>query len=174
MSHTTAPGASKPRFPVWIKLLLAASVVLMAGGLAMPFLVGGEARPSGGGVSALSNTLSEGGTGAATGGDEPKSAWSPAVFRLGFSFFVAFVAAYALRTVFKLALIFAGFVALILFGLQYAGLVDVKWGAMEGQFDDASGWISSQFASVKAFVTGYLPSGGAAAVGFVTGARKGG
>jgi len=168
MSDTATPGPSvRPRFPGWIKLLLAVSVVLMLSGLVLPLVMPSQPTTPRSGISSFSN---EG-----RSADEPAPAeWSQAVFRLGFSFFVAFVAAYALRTVFKLALLFAGFIALLLFGLQYAGMVDIKWAAMEREYGQVSGWLSSQFSSVKAFATGYLPSGSAAAFGFVSGFRKAG
>lgn len=161
----SAPARSARGFPLWIKFLLGSAIILMAAGLAMPLLAPEPPAPSGT-LSALSSTPS-------ARDDSDLAAWSPAVFRLGFSFFVAFAAAYALRTVFKIALLVVGFAALLLFGLQYAGLVEVKWSAMEVEYDQASSWISTQISSAKAFAMGYLPSGGAAALGFITGFRKG-
>lgn len=87
---------------------------------------------------------------------------SPAVFRLGFSFFLGFAIAYALRAFVKVSLVAIGLFALLLFGMQYAGLVEVRWAAIGDRYDSAAAWFEGQFASFRAFVLGYLPSAAAA------------
>jgi uncharacterized membrane protein (Fun14 family) len=91
--------------------------------------------------------------------------WSPAIFRMGFSFFVGFAMAYALRSFAKVTLVAAGVFFLLLFGMQYAGLVEVKWTAMADRYDSIQTWLRAQVAGFQAFVTGYLPSAGAALAG---------
>jgi uncharacterized membrane protein (Fun14 family) len=161
----TDSNSVKPRFPAWVKVMLLGAVALMATGLIVPLVT--HSPPPANSVGTLSSSL-------ATSDSTPSSgaSWSPAVFKLGFSFFVGFVVAYALRWFLKVALLAAGFMALLLFGLQYAGMVDIKWGAMEKQYDAGSGWVSRQTESFTSFVTGALPSAGAAAVGLFAGVRR--
>ncbi len=103
---------------------------------------------------------------------DPLAEWSPVIFRLGFSFFVGFVIAYALRTFLKIALLAAGVLILALFGLQYAGLIDVNWGAIEGRYDGIIAWLKDQSGDMTQFIQGYLPSTASAALGFVVGWRR--
>jgi uncharacterized membrane protein (Fun14 family) len=105
---------------------------------------------------------------------EPRAVdeFSPAIFRLGFSFVIGFAVAYALRTFVKISVIAIGVFALALFGLQYAGVIEVNWNAMGGHFDSAKGYIASQTASFKDFMTGSLPSAASATAGLVVGFRK--
>jgi len=117
-------------------------------------------------IGALTNSL-------ATEAPATSEDWSPAIFRLGFSFFVGFVVAYALRWFLKTALLAAGFMALLLFGLQYGGLIEVKWGAIEDKYEEGSGWVSRQTESFQALVTGALPSAGAAGFGRRANSRRG-
>lgn len=91
--------------------------------------------------------------------------WSPAIFRMGFGFFVGFAMAYALRSFVKVTIVSAGVFFLLLFGLQYAGLVEVKWAAMADRYDSLQEWLLAQVGGFRAFVTGYLPSAGAALAG---------
>ncbi len=165
MSESHENHVSRRGLPGWVKVLLGVSVVLMAAGVIMP-LVAPAPKPSA--VGALATGLA----GEAGSGGAAASPWSPAVFALGFSFFVAFAVAYAIRTFVKMALIAAGFMALFLFGLQYSGMIEVKWAAMEKKYDQGSSWISEQTKSFTAFITGALPSAGAAAAGLVAGFRK--
>ena len=84
--------------------------------------------------------------------------WSPALFRLGFSFFIGFAVAYALRSFVKLSLISAGFFVMALLGMQYAGFVEINWTLIGQQYESAGAWLSGQFDSFRTFVTGELPS----------------
>lgn len=98
--------------------------------------------------------------------------YSPTIFRLGFAFFLGFAIAYALRTAFKIVLLVVGGVALLLIGLQMAGLVTVNWDAMEGLYDSSTAWLGRQTESLTAFLSGYIPSGGTAVAGFGIGMLK--
>jgi uncharacterized membrane protein (Fun14 family) len=166
---TSVASAGIKATPLWIKALLAGSVLLMGAGVAWPML-SPAAAPAAGGMSAMANGLAPAGDGVVSG--DPAALWSPAVFRLGFSFFVAFVVAYAVRSFLQMAMIAAGFMLLMLFGLQYAGLIEVKWKAMEDRYEGASSWVSAETKSVTAFLTGVLPSGAAAATGLAAGFRR--
>ena len=165
---------SKGGIPFWAKGLVVLSGTLMVAGIAAPMLgLGGEGQPhapAGGDVGTLAMSSAMSGEPTADG----MPAWSPAVFRLGFSFFVAFAMAYAMRVFFKMAMVFVGFTFLLLFGLQYAELIEVKWGVMETRYDSISVWLQAQTQSFVAFVTGYLPSAAAASAGLIAGFRRSG
>jgi len=174
------------------KALLIGSIVIAVLGLglqAAAWITSGEKAPppaagtSSGTDPGLVSGFTAGGDKSATGamsgaGDaapaEPSAleAWSPAVFRLGFSFFVGFCIAYALRAFLKIALIGAGVILLALFGLQYAGVIDVDWAGMERHYDAAMNWVKAQATSFHDFVTGYLPSSASAAGGLFMGFRR--
>ncbi len=122
----------------------------------VPGLPGGEseAEPTAGDPEA-----------AVEGGSAVTDPWSPAIFRMGFGFFVGFSMAYALKAFAKITIVSAGVFFLLLFGLQYAGLVEVKWAAMADQYDTLQAWLKAQLGGFQAFVTGYLPSAGATLAG---------
>ncbi len=103
----------------------------------------------------------------------PLETWSPTIFRLGFSFFVGFAIAFAVRSFLKVAVLIAGVILIVLFALQYFGAIDVNWALMESWFTNAGGWVKAQASSVQEFVTGYLPSGASALAGLTMGFRRG-
>ncbi|MFI4916011.1 MAG: FUN14 domain-containing protein [Phycisphaerales bacterium JB060] len=133
------------------------------GGVTWPFPVPGAP----GGTPAPEGAPGEPGEGAQAERVEqaPADPWSPAIFRMGFGFFVGFSMAYAFRAFAKFAVVSLGVFFLLLFGLQYAGLIEVQWGAMAERYDSARGWLGAQFDGFTAFVTGALPSAGAALAG---------
>jgi uncharacterized membrane protein (Fun14 family) len=169
--------APKRGLPLWAKALAAMSVLLMVAGIAIPLMGGGRAAapsPSSGptGVTGLTTggmenvgdsgpTSDPGPTGAA--------AWGPSVFRMGFSFFVGFAIAFALRSFLKLAIAALGFFFLALFGLQYAGLVDVKWAAMSERYDTLSQSLETQAQGAWSSMSVLLPSAAAASAGLFAG-----
>ena len=175
------------RIAGWKKALLALSLVLMAssGGLwgvshfarvdekpaAAPATRPGTPVPGVHGLVATPKTAETPEPAEET--PEPAADWYPAVFRLGFSFFVGFCIAYALRAFFKVSLAAIGVILLALFGLQYAGVVQVDWSAMGRHYDGVVGWLAGQFSGFKNFVTGYLPSAASAGVGLFAGFRRG-
>lgn len=191
-----SPGVPRRRgrpIPLWQKALLAVSVVLMLGGGAAwayamvtrpaPAAPGDAGTPRPGGSAIQPDGLVQGfAPGAGGGGQSPAGAapagersidlYSPAVFRLGFSFFAGFAMAYAVRQFVKMTVVVVGVVLLGLFGLQYAGLVKVDWGAIEGRYDSMAAFLRDQTASFTKFVSGYLPSATSAAAGAVVGFRR--
>lgn len=169
---TELVGSAAKSMPLWVKAMLAGSVLCMAAGVVIPLVSHTPPAPPAG-MSAMTNSLASGGSSAAeSGGAGGAAFWSPAVFKLGFSFFVGFTVAYALRSFLKFALLSFGFMFLVLFGLQYAGLIEVKWALMERQYDGVSTWLGEQTRSFTAFVSGALPSAGAATTGLVAGFRR--
>jgi uncharacterized membrane protein (Fun14 family) len=102
----------------------------------------------------------------------PLDLYSPAIFRLGFSFFLGFAIATALRMVVKLTLVGVGLFAMGLFGLQYAGFVEVNWTAIGDRYDSFAAWFTGQFESFTTFIAGYVPSIGAGLGGAFLGFKK--
>jgi uncharacterized membrane protein (Fun14 family) len=101
--------------------------------------------------------------GAAPG--EEVNPWSPAIFALGFSFVAGFAIAFAIRSFIKITVIAVGLFLLFLFGLEYAGLVAVNWGAVSQHYDSFSGWLAAETSSFQDFITGRLPSAASAIAG---------
>ena len=181
---TEAPK-SRPPIPGWKKGLLAASLLVGFLGLGMMAFggSGGDAAAPGastprvpGGSQLLPGSIPpSSGPGAATeepAGESGVAEWGPPVARLGFSFFVGFAIAYALRAFFKITLIILGGIFLILFGLQYAGLIQIEWSALGTHYDSVADWFSRHAGSFKDFVTGNLPSAGSAVAGMALGFRR--
>lgn len=97
---------------------------------------------------------------------------SPAFLRLGFGFFVGFCIGYALRAFFKISAIAIGVVLLAIFGLQYAGVLDMQWDVLEAHWNALVARVQEESESFFAFVTGSLPTAGLAGLGLVTGFRR--
>lgn len=173
----------------WQRMLLGIAVVLMlvGGGL---HLAGAISGTDGQDDGAANTRMSEGdalphgfaptesggeATQPATEPDDGETmldAWTPVIFRLGFSFFVGFAIAFALRAFVKLSLITAGVLLLCLFGLQYAGVIDVDWQAVQARYDEAIVWLKAQTSSFTEFIKGAIPSAASFTVGFVAGLRR--
>ncbi len=98
--------------------------------------------------------------------------FSPALFRLGLGFFAGFCIAFALRTFLKLSILAVGLALLVVAGLQFAGLIDTDWAAIHKHYDALVGWLADQTASFRRFLTGYLPSSAAGALGLLAGFKK--
>lgn len=167
--------------PLWLKALVVVSVLLMIGGVVLG-VMGGGAEPApaleSGDPSALVNSFgaSDGAPPAASessSGEDWMNEWSPTIFRLGFSFFVGFAVAYAVRTFIKLSVVAVGFMLLLLFGLQYAGIIEVHWGKVADHYDSFGSWFSAQFSSLSSFIAGELPSAASVTAGLVLGFRRG-
>jgi uncharacterized membrane protein (Fun14 family) len=186
--RTTDEVAVPPRKVAgWARALLAASVVFMIVGLTMMAYVsirsssaasdtlaadGGAAPGLARGFIAEGESDPDGGDSAAEEPPDALDRWSPTIFRLGFSFFVGFTVAYAVRSFMKIALIVIGVLFLALFGLQYAGVIDVDWATMGEHFDALRDRIAAEASSFGDFITGALPSAGAAVLGLVAGFRR--
>ncbi len=174
----------------WKKAIVVLSLLLGCVGLAMGGS-GGEdsdsgARTAGAGGAGSSlvqpNSLGLGtsvGGGTVPGGtgssenSEANTLWAPLLAKGGLSFFIAFCIGYALRTFLKGTMLVIGVVALAIFGLQKAGIVeDINWGKAQGYWDSLTANLGEQFASLKTFVTGSLPSAGSGGVGLVAGFRR--
>jgi uncharacterized membrane protein (Fun14 family) len=182
--NETTPPVTTSRVPAWAKLLAVASVGLMAVGLALPFVGGGEPAVPPTGAKSAAAPGGAGLTGEASPGPgvaEPAApergaaGWGPSVFRVGFSFFVGFAVAYALRSFVKLAVVALGFFFLALFGLQYAGIIEVRWALLAERYNDISGDLQSRAAGLWSSMSAVLPSAASATTGLMAGFwRRGG
>lgn len=174
------------QIPMWKKLLVAFSLMLMVVGGAMS-VVGAmssgdapDAARSGSGngsglVTGFAPTTGERGE-SGEGDALPATSdgdWSPALFKLGFSFFVGFAIAFALRTFVKISIIAIGMFLLIHFALEYYGFISVNWDVFDDRYDSVADWLGRQTSSFRDFITGSLPSAASATAGLVLGFRKG-
>lgn len=171
--------------PVWVKALVGVSVLFMVVGVALPLVMpASEPEPAateetersgaGGLAQGFVATTPDNGDVSANGvaeDDAPDglAAWSPAIFRMGFSFFVGFAVAFALRSFLKLAIVALGFFFLALFGLQYAGLIEVHWALMEERYHTLTDGLDEKVKAGSSAMFAYLPSAAAASGGFILG-----
>lgn len=177
MPDAPRPTSALGAIPVWQKVLLLLAVVLMCTGVGLR--VTGALQPKPPPRQPASALQAEGllpgePRVAASPQQPPEEAsrldpWSPAIFRLGFGFFLGYAVAFALRMFLRLTIVTLGFFFLALLGLQYAGLVEVNWGAIGQRYDSLAAWASAEFESVNRFLSGYIPSLGAAAAGAALG-----
>ena len=66
----------------------------------------------------------------------------------------------------------AGFFLLLLFGLQYLGVLEVRWDRIGDWFENVGPWLGAQTSSFRAFILGSLPSTASGAAGLVIGFRQ--
>ena len=105
-------------------------------------------------------------------GDRWLDDYSPAIFRLGFAFFVGFALGYALKTFMKIVIIIAGVLLFTLLGLEHMEWISVNWDEVRGGYDSAAGWAQGQFASFGDFVKGAVPSTASAIAGLAVALKK--
>jgi len=185
--HDRSPIA---QIPTWKKMLVICSVILMVAGgaiTAVNAIAGSDETPAAstgggnGGTDIARGFAPSGGEGATDSSDDADATqavaedpdWSPALFKLGFSFFVGFAIAFALRTFVKISIIAIGMFLLVHFALEYYGFIQVNWDVFGERYDSIADWIGRQTGSFREFVTGSLPSAGSAVAGMVLGFRKG-
>jgi len=176
----------KPPFPVWKKVLIGvAGVLVVAGLILLPFERASDSRerlarpaPQEGvqGPEGVGHSLVPG-TGGPTidpeaAGEPAPDPLSPALMRLGFSFFVGLAIGWALRTFLQLALVFVGLLLGALFALEYATWIHVDWVAIEAAFDGLRGRVVQDFESLRSFATGRLPQAGMFALGLMVGFKR--
>lgn len=165
--------------PTWAIAALAIAVIVMIAGMGSALFPAHATAPdASAALPAGAQGFAEGGaassTPAPTAGEPIGTqwgVWGAPTFRLGFSFVIAYLAAYAVRFVIKTAMLGAGMAILLLVGLQAAGIIDIHWAVLESKGGTAAAWLKEQTESVHAFLTGYLPSAGAATAGLVAGLR---
>lgn len=104
--------------------------------------------------------------------DQRLEDWSPLLMKLGFSFVVGFCIGYALMVFLKVTAFAAGAIVLVLFGLQYAGVIEVNWHGLAGYYDTFLVWLQPRVDSFREFVGSNLPSVGMAAMGLLVGLKR--
>ncbi len=97
---------------------------------------------------------------------------SPLLTKLGFSFVVGFAVGYVLLFFLRAAAMLAGLVLAALFGLQYAGVVQVDWPSIETNYESALGWLLPRFDALRTFLLENLSSSGSAALGLLSGLMR--
>ena len=98
--------------------------------------------------------------------------WVALFTYMGFSFFAGFVIGYATRTFLKIVFFLSGTVLILLFVLQYMGLIDVKWEAFENVYNGLIAWVSPHLGGLKSFITSNLSSAAMASLGLYWGFRR--
>ncbi|MDF1659068.1 MAG: hypothetical protein P1U58_15735 [Verrucomicrobiales bacterium] len=98
--------------------------------------------------------------------------WGDAAIRLGLSFGIAMIFASLLKAFFRSIISFALIAAAVCWFLNSRGLIDPFWKDIDISGEAIQEWVVAQFDTAKGFVSGVLPSTGAAAVGFLFGLRK--
>lgn len=86
--------------------------------------------------------------------------WSPALVKLGISFFVGLSIGFVVKTFLKVSLFFSGIIFLALFGLSYFNIVEVKWEILDTLYQSIVSSLGSQLSAFKSFISGSLPSAG--------------
>ena len=131
-----------------------------------------EAQPAGGFADLSSFPADETGAAAASPLRERLGDLSPMLTKLGFSFVVGFAVGYVLLFFVRAAALLAGLVLAALFGLQYAGVVQVNWPSIETNYESALGWLLPRFDALRTFLLENLSSSGSAALGMVSGLMR--
>jgi uncharacterized membrane protein (Fun14 family) len=179
-AHPDADDGPRPPLQTWKKILMGIAGAMVAVGLAMlPFQSGERedlARTQSLGRGEMlqgpdGQYLPGSGDPEAVGG-AAETSLSPALLKMGFSFFAAFAVGLAFRTFLKIALIFVGLQFLALFGLSYVDWVTVNWETMSTAFDRFAAGVQDEAQSFQTFVTGSLPQAGLGMLGLVAGLKR--
>lgn len=183
-------GAERVPMALWKKALAVLSLLLGGAGVALGGFSGpsdrapeNQAAGAAGGATTISPSSLGPGIGVGQPGlpgaqdgaaeDEATTLWAPLLAKGGLSFFIAFCIGYALRTFLRGTMLVIGVVALCIFALQKAGIIDgINWERAQGYWDDLTAGLGEQFESFKTFVTGSLPSAASGGVGLVAGFRR--
>ena len=91
--------------------------------------------------------------------------------KLGFSFIVGMAVGYALKVAFKIALVVGGLVLVLLFALQYSGIIEVNWAGMESNYDGFVDWLAAYGSGLKDFMIDNLSSAASFTTGLILGLR---
>lgn len=152
---------------VWVALAL----MLVGGGLWIKNRTPGEnppvPAPTGG--SQLSESAA---TAPPAGGRPERQSAAPATFRFGASYLGGFFLGWTLRRFLKLTLLLAGAAFVLIAIARKFGWFEVDWAAVEGHVRHSLTWLQGEAGAFKEFITGYLPSAGAAGVGAFIGFRR--
>lgn len=98
--------------------------------------------------------------------------WGDVAIRLGLSFMIAMVAASLLRAFLKTMISVLLMAVVVCWFLNYRGIIDPFWEDYYSSLGEAKNWAISQTDTIKTFLKGYVPSVGAALVGFGFGLKN--
>jgi uncharacterized membrane protein (Fun14 family) len=180
------PDARRP-MPRWKKVLLATAAFALVAGAG--FRVYSLARGQGDGQKVVTDQRNlttglrnEGGQpffpdgprerSVDEGAEGSASTWSPLLLKGGFSFIAGFAIGFALRAFFKISAVVLGLVLLAIFGLQYAGVLNVDWHSLEAHFNRIVGSVTGEASGFKDFIAQKLPAASLAGLGLFTGFKK--
>ena len=97
---------------------------------------------------------------------------APATFRFGASYLGGFFLGWTFRRFLKLAVLMSGAViVLIALGKKF-GWFELDWVEVENHVRHSLAWLQGEAGAFRQFVTGYLPSAGAAGIGVFLGFRR--
>lgn len=91
--------------------------------------------------------------------------------KMGFSFMVGLAMGFALKVAFKIALLVIGVTLLGIFGMQYAGLIDVNWSGVELHYDGWADWLGANGSAFLGFVGDNLTSAASFVGGLAVGLK---
>jgi uncharacterized membrane protein (Fun14 family) len=172
-SHTEAVAAIVGHNPPWkAKSVWIAAVMVIIGGFLWVKDAARKSESSVTGTTAGGMSLADTGTGSIQpppAGSEPTS---PATFRFGVSYLGGFFLGWSLRRFIKWTLLLGGAVILVIGLGRKLGWFDLDWASIEGQVRSSLTWLQGEAGAAKQFLTGYLPSAGAAAIGIFLGFRR--
>lgn len=97
---------------------------------------------------------------------------SPAVAQLGGSYIGGFFIGWVFRRFLKMAALIAGGIFACIAVLKGTGWIDLDWGALETQITHSMAALQRGAEGLKQFLSGYLPSAGAAGAGTFFGFRR--
>ena len=97
---------------------------------------------------------------------------TPATFRLGVSYLGGFFLGWAFRRFLKATLVVSGAVFVVIVLAKKLGGLNFDWASVEGHVRSSLTWLQGEAGTIKQFLTGYLPSAGAAGVGAFFGFRR--
>lgn len=80
---------------------------------------------------------------------------------------------YFARKFLRWSVLIIAVIAVGIFLLRRAELIDLPWDQIEGEVREGATWLQAQAGSVKELLTGYLPSTAAAVVGGFIGFVRG-
>lgn len=132
----------------WGRILLLASVVLMLGSAAYEI---GFAKDNEAGAAAGIPRV---------------------IFSVGFSYFVGYVVAFALRTVMFTVICVCIFMTIVMLGLRYLGIAEINWNPSSQSSEEVASSLGVRSGWMKAYVNGVLPSAVAVCVGLYAGWRR--
>lgn len=183
MTSPTAPspapksqtfGSWLRTMPRWKKIAVAAAVLTVVAGGVMSMSGDGAATGggagSGGNLSGLNASLTEGRPTLGGGGGEEPAA--KGVFRLGFSFLAGFCIGSFIRATLKVAAIAFGFWLFLTMVLSYYGIMTVDWTQMDSLWSRFAGNVEREWGSFQTFMTGSLPAAGLAITGLAIGLKR--